>query len=145
MTVCRKTLRSAVLVALCLLSGSPAAADQDTVYESLAEVPVGRVFLSRAQRSMLDDGRAGEPLVQQAPTRPIVQAPPSKKKRRPAGYIVSSTGESRVWSARGFVTTRTEPGMRFPGDVSVTRSETDTAEDQAAVDGHDAESSSEGS
>lgn len=138
-------LRIVGLLAVGLLVSRPATAADEGVYESLSEVTVGRIFLTREQRSMLDNGRGSETVVRQAPARPAVKSRPTKKQRRSAGYIVSSTGASRVWSARGFVATRPASGMRFPGDVDVTRSESDASEEEATVGGRDTESSSEGS
>ena len=145
MTAGDVSMRIIGLLVLSLLAWRPATAGEEGIYESLSEVAVGRVFLSRAQRSMLDDGRGSQPVVRQTPTRPVVERPARKKQRRSAGYIVSSTGESRVWSARGFVATKPATGMRFPGDVVVTRSESGASETQTDVGGSDTESSGEGS
>lgn len=137
--------RVAMLGALCLLAAWPAAGEEIVVYESLSEIAIGRVFLSHRERSMLDEGRGSDPLVQPVPTKRVVAERQRTSKREPAGYIVSSTGESRVWSDGGFVSKQPAARMRFPGDVVVKRSEPRDTETRRTVGEREAESTDEGS
>ena len=98
-----------------------------TIYESLETVSIGRVFLSPEERRWLDARRASEPSAVLPPrARTPVRAPsepaPARTKS-PAGYIVSSSGEARVWRDGEFVRSddRTAVDISFPGDVRVKR------------------------
>jgi len=135
----------AALIVMSLLLIRPAAAEDIVVYESLSEIRIGRVFLSHRERSTLDDGGGTETVVQQVPQKPRVTTPVrKKKKRKPAGYIVSSTGELRVWSESGFVAREPASTMRFPGDVAVKRAETGARETEQSDVERNSESPDEG-
>ena len=107
------------LLVVGLLTAASALADDATFYESLDEVVVGRVFLSPEERARLDVRRGQAPVA----TGPAQAGPsPHKADRKDAaGYIVSSSGQTRVWTNGGFVSGRSATSVRFPGEVRVTR------------------------
>lgn len=115
MTAARIKRLLAVIVA-CALATSALA---DDIYESLADVRIGRVFLSPEQRVRLDD-RRGEP-----PPVSVGDAPANisstKRDTEAAGFIMSSSGRSRVWLNGDFVATDEVPEVRFPGEVKIIR------------------------
>ena len=101
-----------------LSSAFSAEADGLEVYESLDEVTIGRIFLSPQERARLDERRGK---AQQAVAGGATKAAPSRKSHpRASGYIVSSSGRTRVWSDGDFDSTGKAPQMIFPGDVKVT-------------------------
>ena len=102
-----------------MLLSAAAVAEETGVYESLDDVIVGRVFLSPEQRERLDQRRGKAPAP--GPTSGVASGKPKKKMPDAAGYIVSSSGESRVWSNGDFVVADEVSNVRFPGDVPVTR------------------------
>ena len=101
-----------------LAGNLPSLADEIAIYESLSDVAIGRVFLSPQQRLYLD----ARPI--EAP-RAVIERPPAEQpaeeKKNPAGYIISSTGKSSVWSRTGFVTSNDPGRIDFPGDVKIIR------------------------
>ena len=112
-------------VALLLLIMCPltAAAEEPFVYESFAGVQIGRVFLSQSQRDALDAARLlspGEGAVEGDET-PDTEEP--SRDIRPAGYIIGSSGRSRVWKDGDFVETSGDApsSMSFPGAIRITR------------------------
>lgn len=112
-----------VLVATCGLAATGSAAEEEApVYELLADVKIGRVFLSPAQRHSLDDRRGKAPAVATA----SAPAARSVAKQSPdaAGYIKRSGGPSRVWSNGNFVPADDVSGVTFPGDIEVLRKAT---------------------
>ena len=114
--------RLAVICALLVLAGGAAA---DEVYERIAEVDIGRVFLTPAQRRSLDVERLKPPTAEGT----VVQAgeettaAPGQAKREAAGYIISSKGGRREWSGSDFVATGDDALVerRFPGEVRIVR------------------------
>ena len=106
-----------------LLAGlltSPAVAHADGVYESLGNIPVGRIFLSPEERARLDKVRDKTPL---EPKR--VSSSGDVKSRvfdaDAAGFIVSDSGATRVWKNGDFVASASASDVRFPGQVRVVR------------------------
>ncbi len=126
---------SCILLLCCGLPLTGAAlAEETAVYESLDDVEVGRVFLSPQQRERLDQ-RRGKPEVRA--TNPGRTAAVSKKWPDAAGYIVSSSGESRVWSNGDFVAAEKVSDVRFPGDVRVRRGNSKTGIDPEVAEDAD--------
>jgi len=103
-----------------LMGCVPSVAGEIAIYESLSDVTIGRVFLSPGQRAYLDT----RPVVSPKPVRESPPAEPVERKKNPAGYIISSSGQSSVWSQGGFVTREDPSGISFPGDVKVIREDT---------------------
>lgn len=98
---------------------SAASADDDPVYESLPEVRIDRVFFSPAERQHLDQRRRHGP----AAARENQSTPQQqhRSERAAAGYILNSTGRSRVYADGDFVPGEVRESMHFPGDISVSR------------------------
>jgi len=121
-----------------LVCGSPSAAGEIAIYESLSDVTIGRVFLSPRQRAYLDSRPVMSP--KSVPQTPA--AAPVERKKDPAGYIISSAGASSVWSQHGFVARDNASGISFPGDVKVTRKETTESPDSSSTKMREAASDS---
>jgi len=114
----------------------PASAHENGVYESLHHIPIGRVFLSSAQRTQLDRYRDAEPVA--TPTDvPLEETVEAKPDRPAAGFIMSNSGTKHVWADGDFVKTSSRREVHFPGDVEVERtsasSTPDDITDEAAV------------
>lgn len=105
-------------------------AGEISIYESLSDVTIGRVFLSPKQRAYLDT----RPVLSPRPVAETPPAAPAERKKDPAGYIISSSGISSVWSQGGFVTREDASGISFPGDVKVTRKETTESSDLSSTE-----------
>ena len=135
----RRIIAAAILFVCACVTAEPAGAADTSVYESLSDVVIGRVFLSRSQRAQLDAGRGSVPIVRPAPTRPVINAPRKKVTRPPAGYIISSSGQTRVWSQSGFIARDPGSSMRFPGDVEVTRTDPENVRQQDSESADDGE------
>lgn len=118
-----------------LAASSFVAAEESPVYESLANVEIGRIFLSPAQRSSLDKRRGSAPPAVSRDAKGTRAA--AKSSPDAAGYILRSGGPSRVWSSGGFVPADDVSGVAFPGDVKVVRGAARTrgADRGAADDG----------
>ena len=110
--------RIAVIIAIAWLAGSPPlVADEIAIYESLSDVDIGRVFLSPRQRAYLDT----RPIIAPRAVTKLAPTAPVEEKKNPAGYIISSTGNSSVWSRRGFVSNDDPGRVEFPSDIKVIR------------------------
>lgn len=130
--------RRLIIVLLAGFAMTPSAADQDAVYESLDHIPIGRIFLTPAERARLDSMRGREPIP--SGTRRLTD-----NVREPvpgndaAGYIVSDSGTTRVWKNGDFVATGSVRDVQFPGLVPVdsqpvAQDSRDTAEVDAAAE-----------
>jgi len=109
-----------LILILTLMPLLPAVAHETGIYESLDHIHIGRVFLSPTERVNLDANR--NVVVTDAMTVGTTDGPkPEKDDGLAAGYIVSSSGETRVWRDGDFVTAEVPASIRFPGDVEVTR------------------------
>lgn len=113
-----------------LVCGSPAGASDLAIYESLSDITIGRVFLSPKQRAYLDS----RPVLSPKPVRETPVTAPAERKKDPAGFIISSTGASSVWSQQGFVAVEDASGISFPGDVKVTRKESIESPDLSSTE-----------
>ena len=126
-------LLTAVLIAGILVT--PAAAQEDGVYESLGHIPIGRIFLSPAERARLDEIRDKRP----ARSAPTGRMPVRAYNKDAAGFIVSDSGIIRVWKDGDFVTTASPGDVRFPGRVHVASQTKPPGSDDAAEADEDAE------
>ncbi|MCH9695690.1 MAG: hypothetical protein K0U72_14340 [Gammaproteobacteria bacterium] len=113
------TVRLILLGGIMLLPVAADAEDEKSIYESLPDVTIGRVFFSPEQRARLDKQRQGIFVV--AATRSSAPATRAKTSDKAAGYISSSNGPTRVYSDGDFVTTRDSQSLVFPGTVRVVR------------------------
>ena len=93
-----KCVRAGLVISW-LMIGTSAIAEEVEFYESLADVEIGRVFLSPEQRAALD-ARRGEARPVAMQNRPVGKAAVTQSPDA-AGYIVSSSGRSRIWSKGG--------------------------------------------
>ncbi|MEM7432247.1 MAG: hypothetical protein AAF351_10010 [Pseudomonadota bacterium] len=119
------------LVALLLAVQPLASADDRAVYESHADVALGRVFLSPADRAYLDANRHLKPSTDSTVATTVADAPTTEQ--RPAGgYIKGPNGRSRVWQDSDFVTTAADTeALAIPGRVNIVRHvEADDADDE---------------
>lgn len=100
-----------------------ASADEPPVYESLSTLSIGRVFYSQPERELLD-------LRRDHPQAPVAisgktggRKSASRDHKDAAGYIISSSGHSRVWKKGDFVTSSRSQvdQVAFPGEVAVKR------------------------
>jgi len=102
---------------------APARGDETPVYESLSQLTIGRVFYTQSERDVLDR-RRGRPemaaSVGQQSTAATKKALPDKDA---AGYIISSSGRSRIWKRGDFVSGSKQQveDVSFPGEVDVQR------------------------
>lgn len=92
---------------------------EEGVYESLADVKIGRIFLSPSERISLDNQRGKAPALAIA-AKPAVTARATQSPDA-AGYILRSGGPTRVWSNGNFVPAEDASDVTFPGDVEVLR------------------------
>ena len=129
----RLLLATKVLLWAGIWSCPAAVADESDVYESLADVYIGRVFLSPQDRARLD---AGVPAAVSA--KETTPAPVVKRRRPPAGYFVSSSGAAGIWARHGFVAEDDVDDVVFPGAVEIVRTRAPAAEaDKTAARGDD--------
>ena len=121
------------LLILTLLLASSAHADNSNVYETIAGISIGRVFLTPEERSLLDAARTRSPqlVTQSAPA--SSEAVKAEKSSNASGYIVSSSGKSRLWRDGDFVEAATTPtpATRFPGDVKIIRHRADAGKTES--------------
>jgi hypothetical protein len=120
--------QGAIFCLLVLFTASVSAAEID-IYESLAGVEIGRVFLSQQERQLVvvhGTSASGKP----AATTVQPQKPSS------AGYIIGRNGRQKVWKDGDFVAAagvRSSP-VTFPGDVPIVHhGKRIAAESQAAA------------
>ena len=120
--------RSLATLLIALLLVTPAVADEDSVYESLGQIPIGRIFLTPDERARLDKVR-GRNGVRRSVVQRTGAAPVSSKDA--AGFIVSDSGATRVWRNGEFVATASASHVRFPGQVKVASQQAQSDEKQA--------------
>lgn len=115
---CRITLTVLFVSIVISMLPSTVSADDAPVYESLSDVPIGRVFFSPRQRIQLDKNRGAA----EHGTTPIsTSAGVAVRKKNAAGFIISSSGMKHVYSDGDFVETASSADVAFPGDVRVVR------------------------
>ena len=97
----------------------PAQAEEEPAYESLSEVTIGRLFYSPQQRALLDRRRQGRA----SSSRRLPAAMPENRPGRndAAGYIVSSSGERKIYANGEFVAGQGNKAVKFPGDIKIVR------------------------
>lgn len=98
-------------------------ADEESVYETLSEVAVGRVFTSQAQRDALDARRLVSGSDGIAASTASSDDAESSAGPESAGHIIVRKGPVKVWKDGDFVASGDRPArtMSFPGDVEITR------------------------
>lgn len=99
--------------------------DDKATYESLSDVEIGRIFFSREERGDLDELRRGRLVVRARPK--LGLAVRKKARTDSAGFIVSSSGNLRVYSEGDFVAADISKNMEFPGDVRIGRRKSPSA------------------
>ena len=96
-----------VSIAAVLLSASNTLADGEGFYESLPNVSIGKVFFSPQQRARLDQRRGNTAAAASDSAAPSGGAR-KKGTGDAAGFIVSSTGRSKVYANGDFVSDERE-------------------------------------
>lgn len=119
----RRRILIASMVAIAALSGAAlAVADEEHFYESLPDVSIGKVFFTPVQRAQLDRRRGSAPVLANRGT-----AAPARNqeavKNDAAGFIISSNGTSKIYTNGDFVKAREIAGVKFPGSVTIVRSQ----------------------
>jgi len=114
-----KSISMALLFAAAILSlpasRSSFASEEEQVYESLADVRIGKVFYSPEKRLAIDRSRGSSA----AAGRPRVGV---KRNSDAAGYIIRSDGRTRVYANGDFVLKESTATVKFPRPVEVIRS-----------------------
>jgi len=98
---------------------SSAFADDSSVYESLPDVKIGRVFFSAAERQRLDRQRHRKTTTNRR--RHATPAGREAGNSHAAGYILSSSGKSQIYVNGDFVVGTVPKTLSFPGDVGIHR------------------------
>jgi hypothetical protein len=106
------------------------ASEDDGIYESLADVNIGKVFFSPDKRQAIDRNRGNTSAAGNSG-----RAAKRKQNKDAAGYIVSSDGRARIYSNGDFILSKDATSVEFPGQVKVTRS--DVADDAEAGNAND--------
>ena len=109
------------LLILTVLLCSSAHADTSDVYETIAGVSIGRVFLTPEERRLLDAARTRSPQAESRSTVSSGEPVDPEPSTNASGYILISSGKSRLWRDGDFVETAVTPTRRFPGDVRIIR------------------------
>jgi hypothetical protein len=110
---------------LIALSVTAVAEDASSVYEVVADASIGPVFLTPSQRAWLDKRRLIAPTSANVNSVGEPDAAPPATSKKPAGFIVSSSGKRSEWSDGDFVESNLADvnKMRFPGEVKLLRHE----------------------
>jgi hypothetical protein len=121
------SLRAAILCCAALFAVA-ALADDNPVSESLDGVEIGRVFLSRQERAILDRKRA-HGADAGASTSGATSAQTASQAASSAGYFIGRNGDAKVWKNGDFVTSQgtRETALKFPGAVKVLLHEAERA------------------
>lgn len=123
-----------ILLGIFALTPIASQADEEkSIYESLPDVTIGRVFFSPEQRARLDKQRQG--IFVSAATRSNKKSGRKKSSDKAAGYISSGNGLTRVYANGDFVKSSDSKPLVFPGTVKVVRGA--DAEDVEASDEDD--------
>lgn len=109
-----------LVLSILILQALPTVADEAPIYESLTEVTIGRVFFSEKQRANLDRLR-GKSTTASSESPKTRTSGSRAANPDAAGFIVRSSGKSRVYRNGDFVEVASEPDVKFPDDVTVTR------------------------
>ncbi len=113
------------LIALLLLASFTAAADESSVYESVDDISIGRVFLTPGERRWLDANRHLTSQVATAGPAAVVESEDDDTPdAEPAGFIINSSGRAVRYRNGDFAPSAVPPStMRFPDDVEIRRHE----------------------
>ena len=106
---------------LLVFAVSAARAEETPVYESLASIDIGRVFYTESERRDLDKNRSsGKRRTAAAGTRRTGREP-VRDHPDAAGYIISASGQSRIWKKGDFVKSSDADvdDVTFPGKVRI--------------------------
>lgn len=122
-----------LLAGVVLMMPVSVSAEDEPIYESLSDVTIGRVFFTTSQRTHLDSlrGKRGTTVASSGKTRSTSSKPVNPDA---AGFIVSSSGNARIYRNGDFVSVSSEPNVKFPDDVAVIRKpseEAGAADDEA--------------
>ena len=121
----RMTAGFALLTSVSMLC-DVAADDQDSIYESLPEVTIGRVFTTPLERARLERVAPTKHVPDKAPD---AHATPRRENgHRAAGVIVRDGGARQIYKDGDFVPATTAP-VTFPGRVEVRQIDTDDSAD----------------
>ena len=118
------------LLILTVLFFTAAHADTSDVYESIAGVSIGRVFLTPEERRLLDVERTHSPQTESRSTVSSSETVDPEPSTNASGYILNSSGKSRLWRDGDFVETAVTPTERFPGDVRIIRHSPPAAQEE---------------
>lgn len=115
--------RSRVLIACAFIVPVDGVADEESVYESIAGVAIGRIFYTQSDRDYIDAQRLLPPADRSVDPDTGERVAPKTKSAPSAGYIVSDEGGRKVWKNGDFVSAvdRSRDAMSFPGDVKIVR------------------------
>ena len=111
------------LIAAVLVVPIEVIAEEESVYESISGVAIGRIFYSQSDRDYLDALRLLPPGDKSVHPDTGERVTPATKSTPSAGYIISSEGGRKVWKDGDFVSSvgRSSDSMSFPGDVKIVR------------------------
>jgi hypothetical protein len=120
MTITQKILRCAVLAIIAACPVRAASADDNAVYESLQNVPIGSIFFAPSTRIRLDKRRerTAASTGDKSESRFVAGR---HRKNDAAGYIVGRSGEQRVYLRGDFVVVAGSVPTAFVGDVKITK------------------------
>ena len=113
------------LIVLLVLASLPAFADESSVYESVDDISIGRVFLTPGERRWLDANRHLAPQDAAGPSAASAESEEDDGPQAvPAGFIINSSGEAVRYRNGDFAPSAASPqSMRFPDDVEIRRHE----------------------
>ena len=120
------TCRAALAAVLYGILVKPAFAEDQPLYEDLADVSIGDVFFSAAERARLD--RQRRPRLSTGDRLPDGDARQSRTNKG-MGVFSRSGGRSKVYKDGDFVIADSATDITFPGEVSVTRTRTSETDD----------------
>lgn len=110
------------------------AAYEESVYESMSGVAIGRIFYAQNERDYLDRQRLLSPKDATVHTDADAPVAATGKSTLAAGYIISNDGGRKVWKDGDFVSAayRLPKSISFPGDVKIIRQVSPAAANSAS-------------
>ena len=107
-----------------------------SVYETMAGISIGRVFLSPVERKVLDVRRANPPQAAVTTGQTTSDTGGPREAAPAAGYIINSSGRARLWMNGDFVESGnpTPAALKFPGDVKIVRHRVPNSQGDATPD-----------
>jgi hypothetical protein len=119
MTRCPLNPKLTLLVVFAATSQAPSSwAEDEAVYEKLANVQIGSIFFTPAERERLDERR--KPGVAKRPRQGHV-TPGRIAANDGAGYIIRSSGKEQLYVRGDFVVQDVQRSMVFPGAIKITK------------------------